>query len=86
MRAGLTVRSYGFFIDTTCYNEQGCLTQLTHDPYSTNTIVAPTASAALMPFTDPYFRGFDPAFPDYYRFKEWEREFDTNYAKGGFPT
>jgi DNA-binding beta-propeller fold protein YncE len=38
-----------------------------------------------MPFTDPYFRGFDPAFPDYYRYKEWEREFDTNYATGGLP-
>jgi hypothetical protein len=28
------------------------------------------------------FRGFDTSFPDYYRFKEWEREFDTNYANG----
>jgi len=38
-----------------------------------------------MPFTDPYFRGFDPAFPDYYRYTEWERDFDTNYSKGGLP-
>ena len=85
LRAGLTVRSYGFFIDATCYNEPACLTPLAHDPYSTNTIVAPSSNVALAPFTDPYFRGFDPAFPDYYRFKEWEREFDTNYAKGGLP-
>jgi DNA-binding beta-propeller fold protein YncE len=85
LRAGLTVRDYGFFIDATCYNEPPCQTPLAHDPYSTNTIVAPSSNVALMPFTDPYFRGFDPAFPDYYRYKEWEREFDTNYATGGLP-
>jgi DNA-binding beta-propeller fold protein YncE len=85
LRAGLTVRSYGFFVDTTCYNEPRCQTPLAHDPFSTNTIVAPSTNVALTPYTDVYFRGFDPAFPDYYRFKEWERDFDTNYAKGGLP-
>jgi hypothetical protein len=85
LRAGLTVRSYGFFVDTTCYNEPRCQTPLAHDPFSTNTIVAPSTNVALTPFTDVYFRGFDPAFPDYYRFKEWERDFDGNYAKGGLP-
>ncbi len=85
LRAGLTVHSYGFFIDTTCYNEPACQTPLAHDPFSTKTVVAPSTNVALSPFTDPYFRGFDPAFPDYYRFKEWERDFDANYAKGGLP-
>jgi DNA-binding beta-propeller fold protein YncE len=85
MRAGLTVRSYGFFIDTTCYNEPRCQTPLIHDPFSTKTVVAPSTNVALMPFNDVYFRGFDPAFPDYYRFKEWERDFDANYATGGLP-
>ncbi len=85
LRAGLTVRDYGFFIDMTCYNEPSCQTPLAHDPFSTNTIVAPSSNVALTPFTDPYFRGFDPSFPDYYRFKEWERDFDTNYASGGLP-
>jgi DNA-binding beta-propeller fold protein YncE len=85
LRAGLTVRSYGFFVDTTCYNEPRCQTPLAHDPFSTNTIVAPSTNVALTPYTDVYFRGFDPSFPDYYRFKEWERDFDSNYAKGGLP-
>jgi DNA-binding beta-propeller fold protein YncE len=85
LRAGLTVRDYGFFVDTTCYNEPRCLTPLAHDPFSTKTIVAPSSSYSLAPYTDQYFRGFDPAFPDFYRFKEWEREFDTNYATGGLP-
>ena len=85
LRAGLTVRSYGFYVDTTCYNEPRCQVPLAHNPFVTNTIVAPSANVALTPYTDVYFRGFDPSFPDYYRFKEWEREFDTNYAKGGLP-
>ncbi len=85
LRAGLTVRNYGFFIDTTCYNEPACLIPEIEDPASTSTVVAHPTNAALAPFTDPYFRGFDTNFPDYYRFKEWEREFDGNYAKGGLP-
>ena len=85
LRAGLTVRDYGWFIDTTCYNAAPCQTPLVRDPFSTNTIVAPSTNVALAPFTDPYFRGFDPSFPDYYRFKEWERDFDANYAQGGLP-
>jgi hypothetical protein len=85
LRAGLTVRDYGFFIDTNCYSEPSCQTPLIHMPFQTNTIVAPSTNVALTPYTDPYFRGFDPAFPDYYRFKEWERDFDTNYAAGGLP-
>jgi DNA-binding beta-propeller fold protein YncE len=85
LRAGLTVRDYGFFVDTNCYNEPRCQTPLAHDPFSSGTIVAPPTNAALAPFTDQYFRGFDPAFPDYYRFKEWERDFDANYATGGLP-
>jgi DNA-binding beta-propeller fold protein YncE len=85
LRAGLTVRDYGFFVDTNCYNEPKCQTPLAHDPFATKTIVAPPTNVALAPFTDPYFRGFDPSFPDFYRFKEWERDFDANYAAGGLP-
>ena len=83
LRAGLTVRAYGFFVDTTCYNIASCAIPLTHDPFSSNLVVATSTNVALAPFTDPYFRGFDPSFPDYYRYQEWERDFDTNYATGG---
>jgi len=40
---------------------------------------------ALMPVTDPYFYGFNQALADYWRFKEWEREFDGFVAKGEAP-
>ena len=84
-RAGLTVRNYGFFVDGTCYSEPQCLIPLIHDPAATHTTVAYPTDVALGPYTDPYFRGFDNNFPDYYRFKEWERDFDANYANGGLP-
>ena len=86
LRAGLTVRNYGFLVDQACYNEPPCLIPEIHDPASSRTVVATPTNAALAPFTDPYFRGFDNNFPDYYRFKEWERDFDATYAQGGLPT
>jgi YVTN family beta-propeller protein len=76
LRAGLTVRNYGFFIDETLYSTTGVTTPELRYPAASGTVVAVPASAALAPFTDPYFRGFDNSMPDYYRFKEWEREFD----------
>jgi DNA-binding beta-propeller fold protein YncE len=88
LRANLKVRNYGFFVDTTRYvlpPGSPYRIPLERNPASTSppTQVAYPASAALAPYTDPYFRGFDNSFPDYYRFKEWEREFDTKYAKAG---
>ncbi len=86
LRNKLTVRNYGFFVDTTRYVLPAGSPNnipLLLDPHATNTTVAYPASAALAPYTDPYFRGFDNSFPDYYRYKEWEREFDTKYAKAG---
>jgi DNA-binding beta-propeller fold protein YncE len=88
LRANLTVRNYGFFVDGTRYNlletDPNAITliampALTDPP----TIVAYPGSVALTPYTDLYFRGFDNNFPDFYRFKEWEREFDTKYDPSG---
>jgi len=42
--------------------------------------VAFPTNPRLQDITDPYFRSFDMRFADYWRFKEWEREFD-DYAK-----
>ncbi|MTW19617.1 phosphoesterase [Allochromatium palmeri] len=88
LRAGLTVRNYGFFVDVTRYNfpqDSAYSLPLLKNPAATRTTVAYPSSVSLAPHTDPYFRGFDNAFPDYYRYKEWEREFDTKYARGGLP-
>jgi YVTN family beta-propeller protein len=85
LRANLTVRNYGFYVDTTRYvfpqSSQYSIT-LAHDPASTGTQTAFPANVALAPYTDLYFRGWDPTYPDYWRYTEWAREFDTRYADG----
>jgi YVTN family beta-propeller protein len=89
LRAGLSVRNYGFFIDLTRYSLPAQYAQyqipLLLDPSATQTRVSYPANSVLNQYTDPYFRGYDNAFPDFYRVKEWERELDTKYKNGGLP-
>jgi len=87
LRHHRSIRNYGFFIDLARYDvaHSQYKIPLLLDPASTKTQVAYPANTALAPFTDIYFRSFDNAFPDYYRFKEWAREFDTKFAKRGLP-
>ena len=89
LRTHRSVRSYGFFVDLARYSPTEQYAQykipLVVDPASSRTPVSYPTSAVLGPYTDIYFRGFDNAFPDFYRFKEWEREFDNKFAKGDLP-
>jgi hypothetical protein len=55
------------------------------DPFATKTVVAFPADPSLLGRTDPYFRGFDTNVPDFYRMKEWAREFDGFVADGRMP-
>ena len=89
LKAGLTVRDYGMFNDIVRYEAPSSLGGI---PLFTSpaTMVPPVQVAystnpALTPFTDPYFRGFDNSFPDYFRFTEWNREFQNYVTKGGLP-
>jgi DNA-binding beta-propeller fold protein YncE len=81
MRAGLTVRNYGFFIDLALYSTNAHAIPVLRYPASTGTTVAIPTNAELAKFTDPYFRGFDNSLPDYYRYVEWAREFDQLPAR-----
>jgi DNA-binding beta-propeller fold protein YncE len=88
LRATLSVRNYGFFLDLLRYGlppDNPNLLPLLRDPRSTGTVVAYPTKAALAPITDPYFRGFDQALPDYWRYKEWEHEFDAYVRDGNLP-
>jgi DNA-binding beta-propeller fold protein YncE len=87
MRSNLSVRNYGFFIDLTRYSESavGPPFPKLHDPASSGTKVAVPTTVSLQAVTDPYFRSFDQTFPDYWRFKEWEREFDEFVKRGNLP-
>jgi DNA-binding beta-propeller fold protein YncE len=87
LRAGLTVRNWGFYGDLALYEPSAGdkRTPLIRDPYKEGVKVFTPAKASLMDKTDLYFRGFDQSFPDYWRFKEWEREFDGFVAAGQAP-
>lgn len=82
LRAGLTVRNYGFMLDLNPYFNRRHPVPLLPMPYESRTRVAFPANPQLAPVTDPYFRGFDTRFPDYDREKEWAREF-RQYVKNG---
>ncbi len=88
IRAKLTMRNYGFFIDLLPYrlpdNIPGHLPPV-RDARAEGTIEAFAANAEIAPFTDPYYRGFDERLPDYWRFKEWEHEFDDYVRNGNLP-
>jgi len=88
IRAGLTVRNYGFLEDLARYflkPSQGGIPHTLTDPYASRTQVAFPANPQLAPRTDLYFRGFDNAFPDFYREAEWHREFLADETSGVMP-
>jgi DNA-binding beta-propeller fold protein YncE len=88
LRAHLTLRNYGFFLEGGRYGAETAkkgLIPVIREPYKTKTRVAFPDKAALMNVTDPYFRGFDLALPDYWRYVEWKREFDGYVASGKMP-
>src|SRR5215510_5938617 len=94
LRAGLSVRNYGFFIDLTRYSlpaaNAAFIPPTANDPLHGSplgsTVVSFPTKAALQSITDPFFRGYDQKFPDFWRFKEWEREFDQFVAHRNLPS
>jgi DNA-binding beta-propeller fold protein YncE len=87
LRGGKTLRNYGFFLDTTRYElPPPDKIPLEHHPFEKKLVVAYPAKAELLDRTDPYFRGFDQAYPDYWREAEWEREFDEFAKNNNLPS
>ena len=89
LRAKLTVRNYGCFLDLVRYRlpaRDPSFLAPVRDPRATNTRVAYPTRPELDPLTDPYYRGFDQTLPDYWRFKEWEREFDGYVRDHNLPS
>jgi YVTN family beta-propeller protein len=87
LRAGKSVRNYGFWVDGILYNQTEALHGIPaiRDPHAEGVQVGIATQAELLPLTDPYFRGFGNELPDLYRFREWEREFDAYAAEGTLP-
>jgi len=86
LRAGLSVRNYGFYCDLERYSlKNKSPLPLDRDPAASKTIVAYPAGAGLQNITDPYFRSFDNKFPDFWREREWAREFAHYVARRNLP-
>lgn len=86
LRAGLTIRNYGFYGDLSRYFvKDDTLIPLVRDPFAEKRQVFFPAKTSLTPHTDIYYRGYDQAFPDFYLVKEWRREFAEQVAAGKMP-
>ncbi|VVM06927.1 bifunctional YncE family protein/alkaline phosphatase family protein [Methylacidimicrobium tartarophylax] len=88
LRKGITVRNYGFFGDLTRYHlpkEDPLFIPLSRHPFAERIIQFFPDNATLAKVSDLYYRGFDMKYADYWRYKEWEREFDEYARKGNLP-
>jgi len=88
LRAGLTIRNYGFFSDNNHYGLNP------GDPGYAAPVEFPAAAGSqqmwvtnpeLIPRTDIYFRGFDTSYPDTWRMEEFQREFNQFDASNTLP-
>ncbi len=79
LRAGLTFREYGCMSDTSLDAPRE------PHPFQAHVVMSRPANPELYKFGDPYYRGFDPAYPDFYREAEWEREFDGFVREKNLP-
>lgn len=94
LRAGLTVRNYGFFVDIVPYNIPTSIGGISvasnptryQYPFANSITVAHSSNPSLQTATDPYFWGFDNAYPDVWREQEWAREFAGYVTAGNLPT
>jgi DNA-binding beta-propeller fold protein YncE len=85
IRAGLSVRNYGFS-DASNYDPSapGGI-PLIREPFKQHRRVATPGDRLLASRTDPYYRGFDLKLPDFWREREWERDYGQQEAAGTLP-
>lgn len=85
LRAGLSVRNYGFS-DASIYDaDKPGAVPLIRDPAKERHLIYTSADRQLASRSDPYFRGFDQKMPDYWRMLEWQREFAEQEAADTMP-
>jgi DNA-binding beta-propeller fold protein YncE len=85
IRAGLSVRNYGF-ADASIYDSDtpGAV-PVVREPFKEHRRIYTPGDRLLASRSDPYFRGFDQKLPDYWRVLEWQREYDQQEAAGTLP-
>ncbi len=95
LRAGKTVRNYGFFVDGNYGTSQEDPTQpdpnnplyipISPTPAADNIPQAVAAKTVLLDKTDTYFRGYDQKHPDIYLYNEFARDIDSYLARNELP-
>ncbi len=90
LKARLTVRNYGYYTDLGALiirEDLGLISPTLAYPCATKprTRVEWPAKKELLKRTDPCFWAFDQSYPDFFRYKEWEREFDQQVKANRFP-
>jgi DNA-binding beta-propeller fold protein YncE len=86
LNAGGTIRNYGWMANTP--GSIGTIANPIKDPFAAGVVQTTTANQLISQngFYDPYFRAYDQAYPDLWRFNEWNREFQQFVANGKLPT
>ena len=86
LHAGGTIRNYGWMANTP--GSIGTIANPISDPFAAGVIQTTAANQLINEnkFYDPYFRAYDQAYPDFWRFNEWNREFQQFVANGNLPT
>jgi len=86
LNAGGTIRNYGWMANTP--GSIGTIANPISDPFTAGVIQTTAANQVIFEnkFYDPYFRAYDQAYPDLWRFNEWNREFQQFVANGNLPS
>ena len=85
LQAGGTVRNYGFLTNNIGAIKDSAGNAIV-DPYTAGVVQVAPLNPALLDKTDVYFRGYDQAYPDLWRFNEWNREFKQYVTNGQLPS
>ena len=85
LQSGGTVRNYGFLTNNigAVKDSSGNAIQ---DPFTAGVVQVAALNPALVGKTDLFFRGYDQAYPDLWRFNEWNREFQQFVTNGQLPS
>jgi DNA-binding beta-propeller fold protein YncE len=86
LNAGGTVRNYGWMANTP--GSIGTIANPISDPFTAGVVQTTAANQLIYEngFYDPYFRAYDQAYPDVWRFNEWNREFQQFVKNGDLPS
>ncbi len=79
LRAGKSLRNFGFFGDFTLD------APLLREPAKEGKQVFVASKPTLALVSDPYYRSYDMRLPDFWRIREWAREFDAMVATNTVP-